>query len=308
LNVSRDYVMDLRNVLYIWKRHGSQAALERFHVRHGHRNAPPAKPLPSFAQIIAGRVQYVGAIKGWSHPVYRTLANQLHELHPDFRPHTLRTLLTKQRVTIYTEGKTDPMHLLAAQRHFHANGRFTNLVLETVAGTPAGSGKKLLDLTRALALTTQAIPSVSLFDRDEPSVVDDAVGATGSRNYGRRVGAVAIAYPAWRDDAKPLCIEVLYRDADLQLTDTDKRRIYLLEEFNLRSGYHLSDPVVTPNPKNRTLVRDEVFAQISDDNLALSKIRFAEYVERRAAPYDAIDFEGFVPTFEAIQDIAARLV
>jgi RNA-directed DNA polymerase len=308
VNVSRDYVRDLRMALYIWRQYGLEAATERYHGAHPPRNAPPDKASPELPQVLAGRIQYVGSVKGWSDPVYRRLATQLSELDERFQPHSFRSLETKQTAVLYTEGKTDPMHLLAAQEYFHAAGDFENLELVTVDATPAGGGKKLLDLTRALALTRQDVPAVSVFDSDEKNVLEDAVGPTGSRNHTNRVGAVAIRHPQWRDENMPLCIEMLYRDDDLQLVDPHNRRIYLLEEFNPTTGFHLVDALNTPNIKSRTLVREEVYKHGSDKSLALSKIRFAEYVEAHTPPYDAIDFEGFRPTFDAIQDMVARLV
>lgn len=308
LNVSRDYVRDLRSLLYIWRRYGEADAAAAFLKRHGPRNAPPDTPFPALGQTIAGRIQYVGSIKGWGHPVYRRLANDLSLLYPSFRPRTLQTLHKRQRAVIYTEGKTDPMHFLAAQKHFHANGEFTNLILETVPSTIAGSGKQLLEDTEALAKTRQQLPTVSIFDRDEPKVVDEAVGATGVRVYRNRVGAVSIVHPEWRDTSRPICVEMLYRDEDLRKVDSDSRRIYLRDEFHPKTGYHLTEHVYTPNMKNTTLVRDEVYAPGSDKSLALSKIRFAERVSGGVHPYDSVDFEGFRPTFEAIQDLVARLL
>jgi RNA-directed DNA polymerase len=310
LNVSRDYIRDLRSVLHIWKRYGIDDAEARFKDCHPLRNAPPDKPEPQFSQIIAGRIQYVGSVKGWSDPVYRRLANQLSELDNRFEPRTLRILETEtvQQALLYTEGKTDPLHLLAAQAYFHAKGDFSNLELAVEERTPAGSGNQLLELTEKLAATRQEIPCVSVFDSDEPTILDAAVGPTLSRNHGNRVGAVAARHPDWRDDSAPLCIEMLYQDADLQKLDANGRRIYLRGEFNTKTGFHRTEAVNTPHPKNKTLVCDEVYKHGSEDNLALSKIRFAEAIETGTPPYDDVDFEGFRPTFEAIRDLVARVL
>jgi RNA-directed DNA polymerase len=178
INVSRDYVRELGMLLHIWDRFGQDEAAASFLRSNGPRNAPPRKPLPSFVAILGGRVQHVGSVKGWTSPVYQDLARRLQALEPTFSPRTLKRLHNPQGVKLYTEGITDPKHLLAAQRYFHDRGEFTNLRLITVEETACGSDSELRAMAKALAVTDQQIPCICVFDRDNPSQLDPAVGPT----------------------------------------------------------------------------------------------------------------------------------
>jgi RNA-directed DNA polymerase len=80
----------------------------------------------------------------------------------------------------------------------------------------------------------------------------------------------------------------------------------LLSEFDPNTGQHHSESVYTLNPKNKTLVRDDVYA-LGNKSLALAKRAFAENVDKRVNPFDGVSFEGFRPTFALIEDMAARI-
>jgi RNA-directed DNA polymerase len=101
---------------------------------------------------------------------------------------------------------------------------------------------------------------------------------------------------------------MLYRDEDLRRTDAHGRHVYLLRDFDLRNGFHQQENVSTPNPKNKTLVREDVFDRDTAASVGLGKTAFATYVENRSPPFDDLDFEGFRPTFEALEELAARIV
>jgi RNA-directed DNA polymerase len=232
-------------------------------------------------------VQYVGSVKGWSSPVYRKLALALQELDDAFKPRALMKLPGQQTVRIYTEGSSDPLHLLAAQEYFHGRGEFLDLVLETPEDSAAGSDVELLTKCKGLALSPQPEPCICIFDRDDVSLVAKAVGASGTREYGNGVAAIAIAPPPWREG--PVCIELLYTDADFQRHDDAGRRLYLREEFNDRTGQHRTEPVHVARPA-KTLVREEVYRYGSEQNVALSKIDFAKAIARSRGEFTGVDF------------------
>jgi RNA-directed DNA polymerase len=237
-HVGQSYVRDLRNVLYIWSKYGQQDAEVRFAASHPSRSAAPGKQAP-FASRIAGRIQYVGSIKGWADPSYRALARSLERLDPTFTPKTARELESPVTVILYTEGETDVLHFNAALRELHKQGHFNNLDFKIVPESACGNDAKLLEMAKALGRTRQSLPSICVFDRDDPKMLATAVGPTGSRDYRNGVGAVAIIPPTWRTDDDPVCIEMLYPDDDLMLRDDKGRRIYLLSEFDpLRVRLH----------------------------------------------------------------------
>jgi RNA-directed DNA polymerase len=210
-------------------------------------------------------------------------------------------------VVLYTEGESDILHLTAALERFHEAGEFTNLAFKVVEKSASRNDAKLLAMARALKETAQPAPCICVFDRDAPKMVEDAVGPTGVRVYGNGVAAIAIVAPAERAREDRVCIEMLYSDGDLARRDDQGRRIYLLGEFDSRTGHHHTEPVNTPQTNNKTLVRDEVYEFGSTRSLALGKMAFARDVALKTAPFDAVSFEGFRRTFELLQETAARI-
>lgn len=307
VNVSREYVRGIRAALYVWDRYGESEAVRSFNRANGLRSWPPGKPDPRFRRVIAGRVQHVGRVTGWSNHRYRHLAGVLHKLDPSFSPRTLKTLHATQRVRMYAEGRTDLLHLTAALEHFQASGEFPFLEFEVVDESDAGSDSQLLDRCKGLAMTFQETPCICVFDRDNDEILRKAVGAEDARDYGNRVAAVAIATPPWRVDQK-ICIELLYQNDDIRLPDQSGRRLYLREEFDPETGRHESEAVYTLEPRRRTLVREEVLTFKDGTSVAMSKVAFADAIAGRTGPYSAVTFEGFRRTLEIVQETLIRLV
>ncbi len=172
VNPPQSYTRSLRNLLYIWSRHGEGAAEESLRRAHGIENWPPGKQTPDFRNILRGRIQYVGSVKGWGDLTYRRLAYALQELDPSFQPSTLRILESTQVVRIFAEGKSDLLHLVAARRYFQERGEFTHLAFEIGNDADAGGEAALLAKCKALSVTHQQTPCVCVFDREmTPSCV-----------------------------------------------------------------------------------------------------------------------------------------
>lgn len=302
VNVPRNYVRSLRNLLYIWHRHGEEAAEASFARFAPHSNWPPEKPRPDFRSSVRGRVQYVGAIKGWSDPVYLRLASSLRELDASFVPSIAASPAGPFTVRLFTEGESDLRHIAAAKRFFEVRGEFTELAFDLSDQGAQHGADRLLEHCRALAVTQQPTPCVCLFDTDQQRTLRQAVGRGGWKNWGNGVAAVALVPPPWRDPTKPVCIEMLYPGEILERSDAQGRRVFLLEEFDRSSGHHSSRKYTTPNPQNRHLVREVVHEIATGASVALSKMDFAESVESSTPPFSDIDFEGFRPTFEAIRE------
>jgi RNA-directed DNA polymerase len=286
----------------VWRRYGENAAVDSLERRHPRVNWPPDKPRPEFKRVVRGRVQYVGSVKGWTNPTYRRLAASLHELDDTYRPRELPPLSRQRNVRLFTEGRSDCLHLLAAKRYFSELGEFTDLEFEISKDSAPGGDAALLDLCKALSKSPQLDPCLFLFDRDNPGVLREAVGPGDAKNWRHGVVSVAVVPPEWRDREQPLCIEMLYEPDVLAREDDDGRRLFLMEEFDSRSGLHKSGPFSTPHPSQKKLVREEVYDSETKRSVALGKIAFAEAVNREQPPFAKISFEGFRRTFEVIQE------
>jgi RNA-directed DNA polymerase len=306
VNVSRDYVRSLRNLIHIWNRFGEGDAREAF-ARHEPRlNWPPGKPEPEFAFVIRGRVEHVGYVRGDHDPVYLNLVSRLADADPDFVPRQPPDP-PDRRARLYTEGSTDIQHIHAALAWFQARGLFKDLQLITDSNSDAGGDSELLAMCKSLRKAPHGDPCLCLFDTDNEQILRKAVDAGGVKDWGNDVSAVALVKPGFRaDEEGGICIEMLFRDEVLQSSTDEGRRVWLRPEFDPETGRHLDGiPCYTPHAGGRgPLVIDQVYS-LSDppEQLALRKSEFASAVEAKEPPYEQIDFEGFAPTFERIRGV-----
>jgi RNA-directed DNA polymerase len=315
VNVTRQYVRSLRSLLYIWGRYGEEHAAKALEQTNPHPNWPPDKPRPAFKQVVRGRVQHVGSIKGWSSPVYVRLASMLSEVDEDYHAsHPLpvsdpsKPDRVPTSVRLFTEGVTDPLHIAAAHRHFSAKGEFTEFEFVVSDDSHLGGDDALLKFGKHLARMPQLDPCILLFDRDKPGIVTAATNGHEWKNLGNNVGAVVIAPPPWRSDGEPLCVEMLHGEDVLTRIDTAGRRVFLLEEFDRDTALHTTRKYNIPNAKNATLVQENVFEVTTGKSVGLGKRDFADAIYEMRAPYAQIDFEGFRRTFELIREVLRSIV
>jgi RNA-directed DNA polymerase len=290
-------VRDVRNLLYIWKHFGEEDAQIAFDKAGGHANWPPDKPRPSLSAVLAGKINYIGGVKGLDDPIFQTLAAALAEVSPQFKYASPPSESITVRVV--TEGPTDAQHLSAALAWFHRHGEFTALQAAFDTDSPNQGDASLARYFRDLPPTMPQKPTIALFDRDNENVLrTEGLHQQDFVDRGNGVGVAALVVPSLRD--APICIEMLYPDKSLALTNADGRRIYLRSEFNEATGHHISEPCNIVNRQNKTLVRDDVVQFVTGATLALSKADFAEAVLNQSEPFDSVDFDGFRATFEMI--------
>jgi RNA-directed DNA polymerase len=309
LNVPHEYVREIKTLLYIWKRYGLIDAEASFARAGGSVNRPVDRI--DFRASIRSRIQRVGDTKGWTDPVYQQLVDLLTPLDPDFVPiyerrqahvPTNRHEATPLQLRVRTEGPTDVIHLTAAMRYFAAQDEFVRLELLFDEDSVYDGDAALARHLAAIAGAGPSVPTVCLFDRDNPQLLrklrlheQDVVDS------GPNVAGAALVRPPFRK--QPFCIELLYSDADLLARDQTGRRIYRREEFNLTTGRHNSEQCSDLNIKDRRIIRDQVYAFGSDRNLALSKSSHAELIAARSAPF-IHDFAGFRPTIAMLMRLA----
>jgi len=296
VNVSRDYVRGLRNLLYIWDRYGESAAEESFWRTNPYLNWPPEKPKPAFRDVVRGRVQHVGSVKGWTDAVYLSLASSLSILDEPFT--VPEPAATPQEARLLAEGQSDVDHMLAAQGYFHGRGEFTQVQLIADENSDSGGDTELLKSCRALARVRQHVPCVCLFDRDSEEMVRKATNGGDWKSWGNGVVAVALVGPP---DEK-VCIEMLHDNDVLTTFDPEGRRVFLLSEFNTRTGQHQGGLYTTLHAKSKSLVLEEVHELGGERNVALSKRNFSEAVRSKREPFAELSFEGFRSTFQAIAE------
>ena len=81
VNVAREYVRDLDNLLYIWERHGHNAAFAKFISRYvPKQNLHSFGSNPDMKSVIMGKLMYLKMVKGEDSPVWNRLQKQFNRL------------------------------------------------------------------------------------------------------------------------------------------------------------------------------------------------------------------------------------
>lgn len=81
-NIDRKYVRNLRALLHVWRRFGLVHAQKIFEEKYDGKSRFPGKGSPPVVQVAYGRIQHVGAVRGWDDAVYRALRDRFNELSP----------------------------------------------------------------------------------------------------------------------------------------------------------------------------------------------------------------------------------
>lgn len=202
------------------------------------------------------------------------------------------------RAIIWTEGKTDWMHLKHAFCVLDIGERVTFHELTEDFGDD-----QLLKQCVALARVPQSRPTIFLFDRDKPDIVSKVEDPVrGYKSWENNVYSFALPIPDHRKDQNAICIEFYYTDDELRTEDESGRRLFLSKEFNGLSGRHLTNPRLSIGNKNRLtpigkdapvrIIDSEVFNEQSK-NVALSKAEFARLVSQRTGRFAHMHFDVF---------------
>jgi RNA-directed DNA polymerase len=312
LNVPRDYVRELRMLLYIWEHYGLADAEASLAASDKHINRPPNLSSVDFREVMQGKVQYVGGIKGWHDPVYIALIDRLASLDNRFRGVRQKRGLSvakprsfSRELYVCTEGRTDVIHLRAAMLYFHSRNEYTDLELLFDEESAFNSDVSLAKHMQDLPANFPSIATVCLFDRDNINLLKKLKLLQGKyKDCGNGVAGVALAAPAFRTE--PFCIELLYHDEHLRTLDGAGRRIYVKGEFNTRTGQHLTESCSVKNINSNQLIRDDVYEFESGRPLALTKKDFAHLIDARLSPF-VFDFDGFRPTIELLRIVAHEI-
>jgi len=306
VNVPRKFILEVRSLLHAWKRIGdANAAGKWYFEKHDKRNRPPGKLAPRFELVVRGKVQHVGAVRGWDDPIYRRFARQLETLDASFKPHPYPIVQAKIELHVYTEGKTDRMHMQAALRALKSAGKYPQL--ELVFSDGKGGSSDLAKFCEHTALRKQTAPCVFVFDSDERDITKRVLDSAGRpKDWGNEVFSLVLPTPEHRKPADRTCIELLYTDIDFARRDTEGRRLFQRQEFNTSSGRHSSERVHCANIVRNTLVIDDgVFDFDTGVKVSLSKFAFASLIA--TLPVGQVDFAGFEAFFDELEKLRQRI-
>lgn len=80
LNVTKEYVRDIRNILYIWDRYGYTAAIAKFLPKYMATKGHVKKGNPDLRNVIDGKLMYLKMVKGDGDSVYTRLYSKFQSL------------------------------------------------------------------------------------------------------------------------------------------------------------------------------------------------------------------------------------
>ncbi len=222
LNLRRRYIKEVRAMLDSWGKKGLAEAEKLFHEKFDDKYRGEGHK-PSFKNVVKGRIDFIGSVKGRSDPVYQKLLLNLAKLDPEIvSQEKLRNILGIH-TQILTEGKTDVSHIKAALEFFQSRGNYLNIRLSFPTDAPAyqaggdrSGDDKLKKHCESLSLIKHKIPIIAIFDRDSPQILKDVHNErTGFKDWGNSVYSFALPVPAHRED-REICIELRQFKSEVQ--------------------------------------------------------------------------------------------
>ena len=146
LNVPKRFVNQIRAMLYIWKKHGLPAAQQTWEKKNTHKNRGTGKDVPRFEQVVKGKIEYLGMIKGKDCQTYLRFLDQLGEMDPKLtggRGTPLRLLL--QRYRKLSDDDNGTRQRRGYQFEEIITGLLAEAGLEVVGGFSRNSGAEQID-------------------------------------------------------------------------------------------------------------------------------------------------------------------
>jgi len=291
LNVKRKAIRQVRAMLHAWEKYGLEKAQTEFLIRfdkkqHFHKHQP------YFKYIVRGKIEFIGRVRGIDDHIYLKFIRWLKKLASEmvdeskFELNSSNSLDKYQlkKISIWTEGKTDIKHLKAALRYLKENGHSFNFEIEfkeDLDDQKQGSSE-LLKMCEQYCKSKHPQPIIAIFDRDEPKYISQAHDDTrGFKSWGNGIYSFALPIPQHRQEVKDVCVELYYKDYEIQREDSEGRRLFLSSEFSSRSGRHQKLDLTTDRNKIKgeqlKIIDSDVFNR-EDKNVALSKNSFADYI------------------------------
>lgn len=304
LNVPREYIREIRAMLYLWKKYDLHKAENIWREKFDNRNRINLET-PRFRWVLRGKLAHLAFVKGKTDAVYKNYAKRLSDLDKNFMPGSivLESHMTDE-VAIFTEGETDVIHLKTALKYLQKNGEYTDINF-IFPENKKGSGDK--DLEKYCNLMSKNRVNhllICLFDRDVIDIVSKMKTADKDyKDHGNNVFSLVIPKPSFRNN-EGICIECYYQDDDLLREDAKGRRIYLQQEFDIKGFHKKENHVMYRYPKKMPLIIDfNVMSTDKKENIALSKKDFAKNIERGDTLFDNVNFLEFKKIFDLVLEI-----
>lgn len=309
-NVRRRFIRQIRAMLHAWGKFGLDAAQEEFDKHWDRKHRSSWKGIPSFKQVVKGKIEFLGMIRGKNDPIYIGLCKELRDLAPELVPPAISLILPSVASTtvtplVMTEGKSDCSHLKAALQALKEKGRYVDLGIEFYEHE-SGGDDDLLTTCKKWAMRNNEKPVVFIFDRDNDKIAEEVCPADQQyKAWGNNVFSFRIPVPTHRTDTPKISIELYYQDHEITREDEKGRRLFLSNEFDAQSGRDTSGDLNCVKlhlikKKDRISIIDSGVYNTERKNVALPKADFAEYVLNKEKDFDNFDFSEFAKIFDVV--------
>jgi hypothetical protein len=218
---------------------------------------------------------------------------------------------SKKTVILWTEGKTDWKHLKAAFVRLKSAGRFPELDIQFQEDEKNMGNKELLHACSILSrYKIEKETTVLVFDRDDPDMMSKVTNNDMDYKYwGNNVYSVVLPVPDHRLATPNISIEFYYQDQEIMQMDNAGRRLFIGTEFSERTGRHKTERYTCAD-KNKlgkfTVIDSQVFHfdDVSENNIAMTKDQFANYILDGEENFNTFELNGFVRLFDLIETLA----
>ncbi|MFH0734214.1 MAG: reverse transcriptase domain-containing protein [bacterium] len=305
-NVERKYIKYIRALLHSCEKY-KLAEAANFHFKD--RLLYNIDKNKMFVRMLAGKIGFVGMVRGKDDPIYQRLRSRLLQISPHVKlPVIFKNTLGDKVPIIMGEGKSDVKHLEAAFKYFKSNHEFPNLNLYfyNYEKHSKPNNDTLLKFCRnAKNFYKIDHPCICFFDSDEKKINELHLDQK-YLSWGNNFFSFILPKPSHRV-FNQISIEFLYTDQEIMTYDSNKRRLYISKEFDKTTGKHLSEPLnykeLNKLQKKRDFIIDSNVFSEKGVNIALPKDDFACNIIKSIPPFDEFTFEHFKPIFKIIENI-----
>lgn len=69
-NLNRKYIRKIRAMLHAWEKFGLESAEKEHQAKYYSKQKSEYKTIPSFKQVLRGKIEYIRMVKGTEDPIY----------------------------------------------------------------------------------------------------------------------------------------------------------------------------------------------------------------------------------------------
>ena len=318
-NVSRHYIRQVRAMLHAWEKYGIEGAEKEHLEKYRRQDRSPYKSASkyhqlSFKNILLGKIGFIGSIRGKTDFLYIKLLNKLISLSPDLIKQREKVTASfgtveSSMLRVITEGPTDWMHIKAALNYLKKSGKYLDLSFELWEYTEDMGEAKLLSHCKALAAVPLPGKTIQafIFDRDSSKIFNEVNDGKNFKKWSNEVFSFSIPTPHHRASTPNVSIEFYYTDDEIKRLDSNNRRLFINNEFSRVSHRHKTQNLVCTDrnkiEKADICIIDNCVYDPKDNDVALPKKKYAQYVLYSNPNFDNFNFMNFGLIFDVILKI-----